>query len=218
VMPFVGSDAQSPTQVGASETAARVPGLTNGTPYTFRVTATNGTGTSPASAASAAVTPRASIFESATPAVNDGGDTGSVNVGLKFRASTAGAVTGVRFYKAIPNTGTHVGSLWTEAGNLLRQATFHGEMASGWQAVSFDQPVEIAADTTYVVSYRAPNGHYSATGGAFSSGSISNPPLTALARDISPNGVYSYDASPVFPTSSFNATNYWVDVLFAPGT
>jgi hypothetical protein len=28
------------------------------------------------------------------------------------------------------------------------------------------------------------------------------------------NGVYLYGSSPAFPTDTYNATNYWVDVVF----
>jgi Domain of unknown function (DUF4082) len=28
------------------------------------------------------------------------------------------------------------------------------------------------------------------------------------------NGVYRYGATPAFPNSTFQSTNYWVDVLF----
>ena len=63
VTPFAGATAGTPVDVGASTTKTRVSGLTNGTAYTFRVTATNGAGTGPASGASNAVTPKASILE-----------------------------------------------------------------------------------------------------------------------------------------------------------
>ena len=69
-------------------------------------------------------------------------DAAAVELGLKFRSSVAGAVTGVRFYKGIGNGGTHTGSLWSATGTkLLATATFAGETATGWQTASFDKPV-----------------------------------------------------------------------------
>ena len=73
------------------------------------------------------------------------GDGQSVVLGVKFSSEVAGSVTGIRFYKATTNTGTHIGSLWTTSGTLLASATFTGETASGWQQVSFSTPVAIAA-------------------------------------------------------------------------
>ena len=177
----------------------------------------NAGGPGTASAATSAVTPKASILELATPGVVDAGDNSAVNLGVKFRSVVAGQITGLRFYKSAGNTGTHVGSLYAAGGAPLAQATFSSESASGWQTVTFASPVTITANTTYVAAYLAPNGGYSATGGAFSAGAIANPPLTAISNDEALNGVYAYSASPTFPASSWNATNYWVDVLFAPG-
>src|SRR4029078_10969237 len=62
-------------------------------------------------------------------------DTGAVELGVKFRSDVAAEITGLRFYKGPDNTGTHVGHLWTGSGNLLAEATFTGETASGWQEV-----------------------------------------------------------------------------------
>jgi Domain of unknown function (DUF4082)/Fibronectin type III domain/Bacterial Ig domain len=216
VTPYIGSTAQTPVSVTAPANSATVTGLTNGTAYTFKVSATNSVGTSAASAASAAATPEDTIFELGAPAIVDSGDPSSVEVGVKFTAQEKGVVTGVRFYKATANTGTHIGSLWSSTGTLLASATFTNESASGWQQVTFASPVTIKAGTTYVASYLAPNGHYSATSAAFSPIGVSNPPLQALANETSVNGVYSYSTTSTFPSSSFNATNYYVDVLYAP--
>jgi hypothetical protein len=153
---------------------------------------------------------------SATPAVLAANDSGAVELGVRFRADQNGTITGVRFYKAATNTGTHVGSLWTNSGTLLATATFTSETASGWQQVTFGTPVAITANTTYVVSYHTNVGNYSVNGAYFASAGADNPPLHALATGVSGgNGIYAYGAGG-FPNQTFNASNYWVDVVYVP--
>jgi len=150
----------------------------------------------------------------ATPATASQNDSSAVEVGVKFRASQAGQITGIRFYKGTANTGTHVGKLWSSTGTLLASATFASETASGWQQVNFSAPVTITAGTTYVASYYAPVGRYSITGNGFGSAVVRGP-LTALANGTDGgNGVYRYGAGGGFPNSTWNASNYWVDVVF----
>jgi hypothetical protein len=123
----------------------------------------------------------------------------------------------VRFYKSSANTGTHVGSLWTASGTLLARATFTNETASGWQQVTFSTPVAITANTVYVASYHTDVGRYAGDNGYFATAGVDNGPLHALKDGVSGgNGVYSYSSSPVFPTLTYNASNYWVDVMFSP--
>jgi hypothetical protein len=217
ITPYIGSVAQTATTTGTTATSASVSGLTNGTTYTFKVAAINALGTGGESAASAAVTPYQSIFDLATPGTVDAGDGGSVELGVKFTSDEAGKVEGIRFYKAALNTGTHIGTLWTASGEKLAEATFSGESASGWQQVKFASPVSIAANTTYVASYLAPAGHYSANGPSLES-TITNGPLHATASGsvAGGNGVYQYGAGVTFPKETYNASNYWVDVMFAP--
>jgi methionine-rich copper-binding protein CopC len=153
---------------------------------------------------------------SATPAVASANDSNAQELGVKFTSDTAGYITGLRFYKGSGNTGTHVGHLWTSTGTLLATATFTGEGASGWQQVNFAQPVAIQANTTYVASYYAPVGHYSYTSGSFASAGVDNVPLHALSNSAGAgNGVFAAGSLGVFPNSSFNSTNYWVDVVFS---
>ena len=226
VTPFVGSTAGTPVTVTGSPaaTSTTLSGLTNGTTYTFEVSATNSAGTGALSAASNSATPESSItcpcnvFGSQTPSTVDSGDGSSVNLGMAFTTDTNGYITGARFYKASTNTGTHVGSLWSASGTLLAQATFTGETASGWQQVSFSTPVAVTAGTTYIVSYYAPNGHYSV--GTSLTNQLNAPPLYALASAAAPNGngVYSYGSAPAYPTSTFSASNYAVDPVFSTTT
>jgi hypothetical protein len=153
----------------------------------------------------------------AAPASSNGGDTNSVEVGVKFRADTSGRVTGVRFYKLANNTGPHSGSLWTSTGTRLATATFSGESASGWQQVNFSTPVAISANTTYIVSYHT-NGHYAADQNFFNGKGADRGPLHALANGVSgSNGVYTYGPRTVFPTNSYQSSNYWVDVVYSSG-
>ena len=149
----------------------------------------------------------------AVPTILADTDTASVELGMKFRSSVAGYITGIKFYKGTGNTGTHVGNLWTAAGAKLAGVTFSGETATGWQYQALSTPVAVSANTIYVVSYHAPVGRYSANVGFFSSGVDSNP-LRALSNSESGgNGVYLYGASG-FPNQTWNSTNYWVDVVF----
>ncbi|MBY5679871.1 DUF4082 domain-containing protein [Rhizobium leguminosarum] len=151
-----------------------------------------------------------SLFGSATPAVVNTNDTSAVELGVKFQTSLAGTVTGIRFYKGNLDTGTHTGSLWSSTGTQLATLTFTNETASGWQTAYFTSPVSLTVGQTYTASYHTNAGHYSSTTGYFTS-NVTSGPLTAPA---SGNGVYRYGSTSQFPTSTFQSTNYWVDVMF----
>jgi hypothetical protein len=149
-----------------------------------------------------------------TPALVTDPDTASVELGVKFRSSVNGFICGIRFYKGSRNTGTHTGKLWSSTGTLLASAPFQNETASGWQQVSFASPVAITANTTYVASYVAPVGRYAADTNFFTA-AVTSGPLTALSNaEAGGNGVYRY-GSGGFPNSTYQSSNYWVDVLFA---
>lgn len=152
---------------------------------------------------------------SARPTITATSDRRAAEVGVKFRSTKAGSVTGLRFYKGSGNTGTHVGSLWSASGQKLASATFRNETSSGWQSVAFSTPVAVNANTTYVASYFAPQGRYAKDSNYFTSSRVSGV-LSAPGSDVGvTNGVYRYGSSSVFPQSTSQQSNYWVDVLFS---
>jgi sulfur relay (sulfurtransferase) complex TusBCD TusD component (DsrE family) len=151
----------------------------------------------------------------AVPGMVDVGPDSALELGVKFRSDVAGSITGIRFYKATANTGTHLGHLWSSTGTLLASATFTGESTSGWQQVNFATPVAITANTIYVASYYATVGHYCYDLSYFSTKGVDNPPLHALTDGVSGgNGVYAYGASSTFPNQTWSGVNYWVDVVW----
>ena len=152
----------------------------------------------------------------ALPGLADAGPDNAVELGVQFRSAVAGSITGIRFYKAAANTGTHVGNLWAGNGTLLATATFTNETASGWQQVLFNTPVAITSNTVYVAWDHGHDGHYSDDVGYFSVQGVDNYPLHALGgrENNGGNDVYSYGKSSTFPNQNWESENFWVDVVF----
>jgi Domain of unknown function (DUF4082)/Fibronectin type III domain len=208
-----GSYTQS-SDVGTSTTAT-VSNLTAGQTYYFVVTAYTSSGlqSQPSNQVSFNSS-QSTLFKSTdTPAIVTVNDSHPVELGVKFQTTTAGQITAFRFYKSPQNTGTHVAHLWSAQGTLLASATFTNETASGWQQVDLSSPVTLTAATTYIVSYHT-NGFYSANANYFanahSSGVLTAPSNSTTAG----NGVYAYGSASSFPKNSYNATNYWIDLVF----
>lgn len=151
------------------------------------------------------------------PSVVDSGPDSAVELGVKFRSDVKGYITGIRFYKAATNTGTHIANLWSATGKRLATATFVNETSSGWQQVNFTTPVAVSANTVYVASYHTNVGHYSDNQNYFATAGVDNGPLHALANGVSgANGVYAYGTASAFPKQGYLSTNYWVDIVFKP--
>lgn len=154
-----------------------------------------------------------SAFGMTVPSAADSGDPGDTELGLRFSPTVDGYVSGVRFYKSKANTGTHIGTLWAVDGEPLASAQFTDETDEGWQSVTFDEPIEVSADTEYVVSYTAPRGHYSADLQYFAYRGTGIAPLKIEGGfGHPPAGVYN--SGPGYPASSYEQTNYYVDASF----
>lgn len=152
------------------------------------------------------------VFGTQTPTTVDSGDTSAIELGMKFKTSVNANVTGVRFYKSAANTGTHTGSLWNSAGQRIATGTFGSGTASGWQTLTFSQPVGVRAGQTYIASYTTTTGHYAFTAAYFNGKGAGVVPITAPSAESSGgNGVFRYGSG--FPDSTFNGGNYWVDAV-----
>ncbi len=104
---------------------------------------------------------------------------------MKFKADYNGTITGIRFYKATANTGTHIGSLWTTDGTRLATATFTNETASGWQTVTFATPVSVTAARPTSRRTSPPPATTPYTGSGFAT-AIDNGPLHASPTASAP--------------------------------
>ncbi|GGB92486.1 N,N-dimethylformamidase beta subunit family domain-containing protein [Dyadobacter sediminis] len=144
-------------------------------------------------------------------------NSGGIQLGMKFRSTIAGNVTGVRFYKQEGNTGTHTGQLYSNAGVKLAEIVFQNETASGWQQANFTTPVAITPNTTYVISYHSGAGNYSAVNPYFGLAKVKGPLRGLADNEDGNNGIYRYSATPTFPTDNYQSSNYFVDVVFDDG-
>ena len=79
--------------------------------------------------------------------------TGQIELGVNFQSTISGYITGIRFYKPSTDTATHLGHIWNNSGQMLAEAVFSNETASGWQTAYFSTPVLISANTIYNASY-----------------------------------------------------------------
>ncbi|MBV8126401.1 MAG: DUF4082 domain-containing protein [Planctomycetaceae bacterium] len=212
------------TQVGSStSTTFQQTGLSAATTYYFRVLATLGTidsaysNVASATTRGAAATPDSIWGNSSVPSENYYSH-GSYELGVKFTASVAGEVTGVRFYKQTwMGRYVHVGHLWSSTGTLLATATFTNESAYGWQQVNFSSPVAITANRVYIASFSTGGGYFGITSSFFTNGGVTTGPLQALSNSVA-GGDGVYNRAGTFPDSDGNGMNFWADVAFTPSS
>ena len=165
VTPYIGATAQTPVDGSGSATTDghRPDQRRRRTRSGSR--ATNAIGSSAVGTPRRAVTPAPTLFDFATPAASDAGDSNAVELGVKFKADVDGhghrhpLLQGGRQHRH-PRRHPVVGrrhAAWRGRRSRTRRPRAGRRCSSPRRST-------VTAGTTYVASYYAPNGHYSATG------------------------------------------------------
>lgn len=168
----------------------------------------------------------ANLFTSQTPANGNNFDASPLTLATVFTLSGSGNVTGGRFYAASSlSGGTYELVLWQATGpttgTVLASATFGALTAGTWNSIVFSSPVAVSAGIAYVIGFRTSTGRYTTTASFFTSALV-NGSITGIQDNTNPvgigtlrNGVFATDITS-FPSQTFNATCYFVDVDFTP--
>jgi hypothetical protein len=139
-----------------------------------------------------------------------------VTLGVRFVPSVSGSIRGVRLYRGADAPFSIPGfpvAIYDGAGTQLATgtATISQNPSSGWLNAALNTSVSVVAGQTYVAAYYAERGRYSVQQNALGRG-FAGPKVSAVAN----GGVYAYGPSLAFPSSTFRASNYFVDVSIAP--
>lgn len=154
-------------------------------------------------------------------------DASSYTLGVQFSVTlTAGqtaVLAGIRFFSAsgageLPQKIT----LWAVSGRALvvsETASWSGAAGSGWVTAMFAAPGSLTSGASYkgtvTETNATPPNWYSSTGAYWATNGVTNGPLSAPNNAGGDGGQDTFNnaASVTYPLSSFNATNYWVDVV-----
>jgi hypothetical protein len=157
-----------------------------------------------------------SIFGNAVPANAVEADYNAVTLGMKFWSSQAGTIPAIRFYRGTTSPSGYVARLYSASGGLLASATMPTESAPvpGWQTAILPSPISVSPNTTYVVAYYTPNGQYADDYYGLKIGIVAGSLNIPASSSVGGNGVYYYGLG--FPRYTWEASNYYVDLLFTP--
>ena len=159
-------------------------------------------------------------------------DTAAYTLGMEFSLSADAPLTGIWFYSvasAVVLPGAcaiyDVASQTIVTGTSNTSPTWSDVAGAGWVKCTYDGSVTLTASTAYkvVAQSSATANWYSVTGAYWSSGAggsgITSGIITAPNDASSATGQDSYitpSGGLNYPGSSFNASNYWVDVELTP--
>jgi hypothetical protein len=156
-----------------------------------------------------------SIFGSTVPSNEVETDYSAVTLGVKFWSSQDGTISAIRFYRGATSPSGYVARFYSGSGHRLGSVALGSDTGQvpGWRTAVFATPIQIKANTTYVAAYYTPNGRYADDYYYFLRNGVTSGPLNVPASPVvAGNGVYYYGFG--FPRNTWEASNYYVDVLF----
>lgn len=161
--------------------------------------------------------PHSTLFGAGeAPTYVETGDSTSYELGTILQARQWGQVAALRYWRGTADAGdtdARTLNLWTAGGVLLASATVVSAAGDdGWQTAILDAPVTLDPRDRYVVSYGTTQ-NYAATPNYFSSAQTG--PDGVLSSPVN-GGVFGHGRTGIFPTVSWQGTNYWVDAVFVP--
>lgn len=146
----------------------------------------------------------------------------AVNLGVQFTVSVQAWVTALRYYRGTANVNPDDLRLWQVnapgAGTSLASVIPPAAGSLGWQEVTLSLPVELTPGQVYKTAAHMPT-HYCATPNYWTTGpggtGITNGFLTAQssAGSLGGQATFRYGVIGLFPDSTFNGGNYWIDVV-----
>jgi Domain of unknown function (DUF4082) len=155
------------------------------------------------------------VFTSETPANPTGFNDGvPYELGLRIKPNSNGLITSLRFWRpaSLPASEAPIGKLYAADGSVLAEVVFPAIVngpASGWQQAELPVSVAVLAGSEYVVSVATSGPYAFAFQGAAET--IVNGPIATAGPG---SGVFGPAGR--LPTTSWNNSHYFRDVVFVP--
>ena len=134
----------------------------------------------------------------------------SYEMGIEFKTKVPGKITKARLLAQPDESGAHTVTVFDESGTIIA-GPFDWNVSTektAWCEYDFNEPIEIEADTTYVLSIANATGNnfYYAERGYFE-----NMPSNSVFMNV--DGVFGVTLGEL-PENSFGATSYYRDFVF----
>jgi hypothetical protein len=160
-----------------------------------------------------AVAQSVSLFDNSVPDNPAEADYAAVTLGVKFWSTQPGTISAITFYRGTASPGGYVARLYSASGDVLGEVTMPQESdpVPGWQTATFSTPISSSPKKTYIAAYYAPSGQHADDYYGLRHGVTTGPLAAPASWTVGGNGVYFYGNG--FPQSTWEASNYFVDVL-----